>query len=236
MFKKYPITIIITKEQSLIDQQHHEMKVDCRFSMLLYSCLLWSVFLQPAKKSNTNFGHGLALYLQKEFQPASVLEYGRNTGPNIDFFHRKCNSTIVVAHLQESNSSRESSVFAQYDVVYYFGDVTEHDELTMKKIADFLAAHTSKWLIFRFDPDDIEEEWQIFLQERGLIFMPKRTTRLRLVAAVDSGNSGQSRSNYSVFVNERAFGGSSASNLDDSAYAMRQHLGIKLKLCMHGQR
>jgi hypothetical protein len=106
----------------------------------------------------------------------------------------------------------------------------------MKKVADFLVAHTSKWLIFRFDPDDIEEEWHVFLQERGLIFMPKRTTRLRLVAVVDSGTIRQSKNNFSVFVNERAFGGSSASNLDDSAYAMRQHLGIKFKLCMNGQR
>jgi hypothetical protein len=204
-------------------------------TMLLLSCLIRSVFLLPAKKSNTNFGHGLALYLQKEFQPTSVLEYGRDIGSNIDFFHRKCNSTIVVK-LQDSSSSIESSVFAQYEVVYYFGEVTEHDEFTMKKVADFLAAHTSKWLIFRFDPDDIEEKWHVFLQERGLIFMPKRTTRLRLVAVVDSGSSRQSKNNFSVFVNERAFGDNSASNLDDSAYAMRQHLGIKFKLCMNGQR
>lgn len=205
-------------------------------TMLLLSCLLRSVFLQPvAKKSSTNFIHGLALYLQKEFQPTSVLEYGRNTGPNIDFFHRKCNSTIVVAHLRNSSSSSDSSVFVQYDVVYYFGDVTEHDERTMKEVADFLAAHTSKWLIFRFDPDDIEEEWRVLLQERGLILMPKRTNRLRVVAAVDSGSRGQSKNSFSVFCNERAFGGSSASTLDDSAYAMRQHLGIKLKLCMNGQ-
>jgi len=202
----------------------------------LLSCLLHSVILQPAKKSSSNFVHGLALYLQKEFQPASVLEYGRNIGPNIDYFHRKCNSTIVIAELQDSDST-ESSVFpqyAQYDLVYYFGDVTEHDERNSKKIADFLAAHTGKWLIFRFDPDDIQEEWQASLQERGLIFMPKRTTRLRLVAAVDSGNSKQSKSSYSVFFNQRAIGGSSMSTLDDSAYAMRQHLGIKMKLCMNG--
>jgi len=199
----------------------------CIIVLLLGHLLQW-VASQSVKKISSNFDRGLALYLQKEFQPTSVLEYGHNIGPNIDYFHRKCNLSITITNLQDS----ESSDFSTYDLVYYFGDVTDHDEKTTKKIAEFLATHAIKWLIFRFDTEDIEEHWHACLRERGLIFMPKRTSRLRQVVAVDS--IGKNKNSYSVFYNVRsAVGSNSMSKLDDSAYAMRQHLGLKLKVCMN---
>jgi hypothetical protein len=42
------------------------------------------------------FDYGLALYVYKEFQPTSILEYGSGLGFYLDYFYRKANTSIAV--------------------------------------------------------------------------------------------------------------------------------------------
>jgi len=42
------------------------------------------------------FDYGLALYINKEFQPSSVLEYGSGLGFYLDYFYRKANTSVAV--------------------------------------------------------------------------------------------------------------------------------------------
>lgn len=42
------------------------------------------------------FDYGLALYIYKEFQPTSMLEYGSGLGFYLDYFYRKANTSIAV--------------------------------------------------------------------------------------------------------------------------------------------
>jgi len=47
-------------------------------------------------RHSLNFDYGLALYLQEEFHPKSVLEFGSGLGLYVDFFYRKCNVTEAI--------------------------------------------------------------------------------------------------------------------------------------------
>ena len=173
------------------------------------------------------FDYGLALYIHKEFQPTSVMEYGSGLGFYLDYFYRKANASVTVGiesydmrlpefHLYKSvnnksldnrafypaqftvdivETQRKQSVvstsFSTYDVVYSLEAAHLIESKNHNLLADFLVAHTRHWLVFSSGRPGQEavghvglrniSDWIVIFQQRGMLFMPIRTSKLRLV-------------------------------------------------------